>query len=219
MVTRTGTAAALIPEEPTLDRLRFAAADCKACDLWTRATQTVFGEDEEGGRNAYRRAAGRRRRREGKPFVGPARKLLDRALQEAGIDRRQTYVTNAVKHFNWSDARGKKRIHKKPNAHQMAACKPWLEAEIQLLRPTVIVLLGATAAQQLLGPGFSIMKSRGQLIQSSLAPNVIATVYPSSILRAPDDESRQTAMAKFVQDLRKVTPLLRDKNPRAVAAP
>ncbi|TMB64254.1 MAG: UdgX family uracil-DNA binding protein, partial [Chloroflexi bacterium] len=190
MATATGTAAELIPEVPTLDRLRFAAADCKACDLWARATQTVFGEGQETASvMLIGEQPGDAEDVEGKPFVGPAGKVLDRALQEAGIDRRQAYVTNAVKHFNWSETRGKKRIHKKPNARQMAACKPWLEAEIQLLRPTVIVVLGATAAQQLFGPGFSVMKNRGQLIQSSLAPSVIATVHPSSILRAPDDES------------------------------
>ena len=212
MATTTGAAAELIPEDPTLDRLRFAAADCKACDLWTRATQTVFGEGQETASvMLIGEQPGDAEDVEGRPFVGPAGKLLDRALQEAGIDRGRAYVTNAVKHFNWSETRGKKRIHKKPNARQMAACKPWLETEIQLLRPTVIVLLGATAAQQLLGPSFSIMKNRGQVIQSSLAPHVIATVHPSSILRAPDDESRESAMAAFVRDLRRVTPPLRPR--------
>ena len=206
----TGMAAELIPEDPTLDRLRCAAADCKACDLWSRATQTVFGEGQKTASvMLVGEHPGDAEDIEGKPFVGPAGKLLDRALQQAGIDRRQIYVTNAVKHFNWSETRGKKRIHKKPNARQLAACKPWLEAEIQLLRPTVIVLLGATAAQQLLGPGFSVMKNRGQLIESSLAPYVIATVHPSSILRAQDEESRESAMAAFVDDLREVMPLLK----------
>ena len=158
---QTGTVAELIPEDPTLDRLRFAAADCKACDLWARATRTVFGEGQEPASvMLVGEQPGDAEDVEGKPFVGPAGKLLDRALEEAGIDRRQAYVTNAVKHFNWSETRGKKRIPKKPNARQMAACKPWLEAEIQLLRPTVIVLLGATAAQQLLGPGFSIIRQQ-----------------------------------------------------------
>ena len=219
MAKTTGTAAELIPEEPALERLRFAAADCKACDLWARATQTVFGEgDEKSSVMLVGEQPGDAEDIEGKPFVGPAGRILDRALQEAGIDRRQAYVTNAVKHFNWSETRGKKRIHKKPNARQMAACKPWLEAEIQLLRPTVIVLLGATAAQQLLGPGFSIMKNRGKLIQSSLAQHVIATVHPSSILRAPDDESRQSAMVAFIADLGKVTPLLKAKKSPVAAA-
>lgn len=210
MATKTGTAAELIPENATLDVLRREASGCKACDLWTRATQTVFGEggDETGGVMLIGEQPGDAEDIAGKPFVGPAGKLLDRALRDAGIDRRRAYVTNAVKHFNWSETRGKKRIHKKPNAGQMAACKPWLEAEIDLLRPRVIVLLGATAAQQLMGPGFSVMKERGRLIESPLAPHVIVTVHPSSILRAPDDASREQAMEAFVDDLRKVAPLL-----------
>jgi uracil-DNA glycosylase family protein len=209
MATQMGTAAELIPENPTLDKLRVVAATCQACDLWTRATQTVFGEGQEAaGVMLIGEQPGDAEDIAGKPFVGPAGKLLDRALTEAGIDRRQAYVTNAVKHFNWSETRGKRRIHKKPNARQMAACKPWLEAEIKLLRPRVIVLLGATAAQQLLGPSFSIMKERGRLIESPLAPNVTATVHPSAILRAPDDESREQAMQAFIEDLRKVAPLL-----------
>jgi uracil-DNA glycosylase len=210
MATQTGTAAELIPENPTLDKLRIVAASCKACDLWTRATQTVFGEGlETAGVMLVGEQPGDAEDVAGKPFVGPAGKLLDRALAEAGIERRKAYVTNAVKHFNWSETRGKRRIHKKPNARQMAACKPWLEAEINLLRPRVIVLLGATAAQQLMGPGFSVMKERGQLIESPPAPNVVATVHPSSILRAPDDESREDAMQAFIDDLRKVAPLLK----------
>jgi uracil-DNA glycosylase family protein len=209
MATQAGTAAELIPDSPTLDRLREAAADCKACDLWTRATQTVFSEGEAtAGVMFVGEQPGDAEDLAGKPFVGPAGKLLDRALTEAGIDRRKAYITNAVKHFNWSETRGKRRIHKKPNARQMAACKPWLEAEIKMLGPRVIVLLGATAAQQLFGPGFSIMKERGRLIQSPLAPNVIATVHPSTILRAADDKSREEAMQAFVDDLRKVAPLL-----------
>jgi uracil-DNA glycosylase len=192
MVTQTGTAAELIPENATLDVLRREAAGCKACDLWTRATQTVFGEGEEvAGVMLIGEQPGDAEDVAGKPFVGPAGKLLDRALAEAGIDRRQAYVTNAVKHFNWSETRGKRRIHKKPNARQMAACKPWLEAEINLLRPRAIVILGSTAAQQLMGPGFSVMKERGRLIESQLAPSMVATIHPSSILRAPDDESRE----------------------------
>jgi uracil-DNA glycosylase len=209
MATQTGTAAELIPENPTLDRLREVAAGCQACDLWTRATQTVFGEGEQtAGVMLIGEQPGDAEDIAGRPFVGPAGKLLDRALTEAGIDRRQAYVTNAVKHFNWSETRGKRRIHKKPNARQMAACKPWLEAEIGLLRPRVIVLLGATAAQQLMGPGFSVMKERGRLIESPIAPSVIATVHPSSILRAPDDESREQAMQAFIDDLREIAPLL-----------
>ncbi|HEV8573743.1 MAG TPA: UdgX family uracil-DNA binding protein [Dehalococcoidia bacterium] len=211
MAAQTGTAAELIPDGATLDVLRREAADCKACELWTRATQTVFGEGAKAAAvMLIGEQPGDAEDRAGKPFVGPAGKLLDRALAEAGIDRKQAYVTNAVKHFNWSETRGKKRIHKKPNARQMAACKPWLEAEIHLLRPRVIVLLGATAAQQLLGPGFSVMKEHGRLIKSELAPSVVATVHPSSILRAPDDQSREAAMREFVEDLRKVAPLLQE---------
>jgi DNA polymerase len=205
MVTQTGTAAELIPENATLDELRRISAGCKACDLWTRATQTVFGEGEPtAGVMFVGEQPGDVEDIEGKPFVGPAGKLFDRALGEAGIDRRQAYVTNAVKHFNWSETRGKRRIHKKPNARQMAACKPWLEAEINLLRPRAIVLLGATAAQQVVGPGFSVMKERGRPIESDLAPHVLATVHPSSILRAQDDVSRDAAMQAFVDDLRQV---------------
>jgi DNA polymerase len=212
IVTQTGTAAELIPENPTIDRLRTVAADCQACDLWTRATQTVFSEGSDtAGVMLVGEQPGDAEDLAGRPFVGPAGKLLDRALTEAGIDRREAYVTNAVKHFNWSETRGKRRIHKKPNARQMAACKPWLEAEINLLRPKVIVLLGATAAQQLMGAGFSVMKERGHLIQSKLAPSVIATVHPSSILRAPDDAAREQAMQDFVEDLRKIAPLLEAK--------
>jgi DNA polymerase len=209
VVTQTGTAAELIPEDPTLEGLRRKAADCKACDLWTRATQTVFGEGEQtAGVMFVGEQPGDAEDIAGRPFVGPAGKLFDQALSEAGIDRERTYVTNAVKHFNWSEARGKRRIHKKPNARQMAACKPWLEAEINLLRPRVIVLLGATAAQQLMGTGFSVMKERGRPIKSTLAPHVIATVHPSSILRAQGDDSRDEAMRAFVHDLRAVAALI-----------
>jgi uracil-DNA glycosylase len=210
MATQTTTAAELIPENPTLDVLRREAEGCQACDLWTRATQAVFGEGEEqtGGVMLIGEQPGDAEDIAGKPFVGPAGKLLDRALEEARIDRRHAYVTNAVKHFNWSETRGKRRIHKKPNARQMAACKPWLEAEIKLLRPRVLVLLGATAAQQLMGPGFSVMKERGRLIESNLAPHVVATVHPSSILRAPDDEARERALQDFVEDLRNVAAVL-----------
>jgi uracil-DNA glycosylase family protein len=219
MVTKTGAAAELVPQNATLDVLRRKAADCKACDLWTRATQTVFGDGEQqSGVMLIGEQPGDAEDIAGKPFVGPAGKLLDRALQEAGIDREQAHITNAVKHFNWSETRGKRRIHKKPNARQMAACKPWLEAEISVLRPSVIVLLGSTAAQQLLGPGFSVMKNRGVLIESALAPNVIATVHPSSILRAPDEKSREHAIQAFIDDLRKVAPLLKAETAPAGAA-
>lgn len=144
----------------------------------------------------------------GKPFVGPAGKLLDNALEEAGIDRKQTYVTNVVKHFKW-EPRGKRRIHKKPNAVEIVACRPWLEAEIAVIKPEVIVALGATAAQALLGPQFRVTKQRGQFLESALAPYVMATVHPSSILRAPDDESRHLEYRRFVDDLKKLAHVIK----------
>ena len=199
----------LIPPRPTLSSLKAAAADCQACDLWKRGTQTVFGD---GSRRANVLFIGEQPGNEedltGKPFVGPAGKLFDNALEEAGIDRKQTYVTNVVKHFKW-EPRGKRRIHKKPNAVEIAACRPWLEAEIALVKPEVIVALGATAAQALLGPKFRVTKQRGQFIESTLAPYVMATVHPSSILRAPDDETRHLEYRRFVDDLKKVAPIIR----------
>jgi uracil-DNA glycosylase family protein len=194
----------LIPEQPTLPSLKEAAADCKACDLWKRGTQTVFGE---GRRHAKVILIGEQPGNEedltGKPFVGPAGRLLDAALAEVGIDRSQTYVTNVVKHFKW-EPRGKRRIHKKPNAQEIAACRPWLQAELALIKPQVIVALGATAAQALLGTQFRVTKQRGEFIESSLAPYVMATVHPSSILRAPDEETRQLEHARFIEDLKKL---------------
>jgi uracil-DNA glycosylase family protein len=202
-----GTAAPLVPERPTLSNLREAAAGCKACGLWKTGTQTVFGE---GARKSEVMLVGEQpgdaEDREGRPFVGPAGQLLDRALEQAGIDRRVAYVTNVVKHFKWQ-ARGKRRIHQKPNWAEMTACRPWLEAELQVVKPTVLVCLGATAAQALLGRDFRVTRQRGLLVESPLAPNVIATVHPSSILRA-DDADREAEMAAFVSDLRKVAALL-----------
>jgi uracil-DNA glycosylase len=194
----------LIPEKPTLPSLREAARDCKACDLWKIGTQTVFGD---GGRRARIIFVGEQPGHEedlsGKPFVGPAGRLLDQALEEAGIDRSQTYVTNVVKHFKW-EPRGKRRIHAKPNAAEIAACRPWLEAEISLIQPEVIVCLGATSAQALLGKQFRVSRSRGEFVKSSLAPRVMATVHPSSILRAPDDETRRVERQRFIDDLKKI---------------
>ena len=202
--TLQSSAADLIPEQLTLPALKEAAADCKACDLWKLGTQTVFGE---GRRRAPVMFVGEQPGNEedltGKPFVGPAGRLLDQALEEAGIDRLQTYVTNVVKHFKW-EPRGKRRIHKKPNAVEIAACRPWLEAEIAVVKPKVIVALGATAAQALLGPQFRVTKQRGEFIESTLAPYVMATVHPSSILRAPDDETRRLEYRRFVDDLKKL---------------
>ena len=202
------TAAAFWPEHKSLKALREAAADCRACDLWERATQTVFGQ---GARRAGALFVGEQPGNEedltGKPFVGPAGRLFDEALIQAGIDRTQTYVTNVVKHFKW-EARGKRRLHKKPNAREITACRPWLEAEIRLVKPQVIVCLGATAAQALLGPKFRVSRQRGQFIESTLAPYILATVHPSSILRAPDDETRHAEKRHFVDDLKKVARVL-----------
>lgn len=203
------SAKTLIPPRPTLSLLKTAAADCKACDLWKKGTQTVFGE---GARRSNVLFVGEQPGNEedltGKPFVGPAGKLFDNALADAGIDRKQTYVTNVVKHFKW-EPRGKRRIHKKPNATEIAACRPWLEAELALIKPEVIVALGATAAQSLLGPQFRVTKQRGQFIESTLAPYVMATVHPSSILRAPDDETRHLEYRRFVDDLKKLARVIR----------
>lgn len=203
-----GSAEDFFPERKSLKAFREAAADCQGCELWKRGTQTVFGA---GARHAEVLFVGEQPGNEedltGKPFVGPAGRLLNDALDEAGIDRAQTYVTNVVKHFKW-EPRGKRRIHKKPNAGEIAACRPWLEAEIDLIRPKVIVCLGATAAQALLGPKFKVSKQRGQFIESNLAPYILATVHPSSILRAPDDETRHSEKRDFVDDLKKVAQVL-----------
>ena len=202
------TAAPLIPPKPTLRALREAAAHCKACDLWKRGTQTVFGE---GARHAQVMLVGEQPGHEedlaGKPFVGPAGKLLDRALEEAGIDRRKTYVTNVVKHFKW-EPRGKRRIHAKPDVVEITACLPWLQAELEVVKPRALVCLGATAAQALLGRKFRVTQQRGQFVPSPLAPLVTATVHPSSILRAPDDETRRAERARFVEDLKTVAKAL-----------
>ncbi len=206
--TNTASAAALIGDHRSLDELREIARDCRACDLWERGTQTVFGE---GGGRAKVMFVGEQPGNDedlaGKPFVGPAGRLLDQALEEAGIDRRLTYVTNVVKHFKW-EPRGKRRIHAKPNAAEITACFPWLNAEIAAVRPEVIVCLGATAAQALLGRQFRVSQQRGEFVPSPLAPHVLATVHPSSILRAPDSETRHTEMQRFVEDLRHVAAVL-----------
>jgi len=202
------TAAPLVPERPSLPKLRAAAAHCRACDLWKRGTQTVFGE---GSAHAWVVFVGEQPGNDedlaGRPFVGPAGKLLDRALEAARIDRTQVYVTNVVKHFKWLP-QGKRRIHQKPNSREIAACRPWLDAELGLLKPKVIVCLGATAAQALLGRQFRVSQQRGRLVPSPLAPHVIATVHPSSILRAPDEESRHAEMARFIDDLKQVARVL-----------
>jgi uracil-DNA glycosylase family protein len=199
-----GSAASLIPERPTLERLREAAAGCKACPLWETATQTVFGEGAADADLVFvGEQPGDREDIEGRPFVGPAGKLFDEALAEAGIDRSRVYVTNVVKHFKWKP-QGKRRIHQKPNWREIAACQPWLDAELAVLKPRVLVCLGATAAQALFGRDFRVSRQRGELIDSPLAPKAIATVHPSSILRAED---RDTQFREFVRDLEKVANL------------
>jgi len=203
------TAEALIPERPNLENLREAAAACKACPLWETGTQTVFGEGSPQAEVVFvGEQPGDREDIEGRPFVGPAGKLLDEALLEARIDRSRVYVTNVVKHFKW-EPRGKRRIHKKPSAGEIAACRPWLDTEIALVKPRAIVCLGATAAQALLGRGFKVTAQRGAFIPSPLAPLVLATVHPSSILRAPDDESRHREMRQFTDDLKTVAKALK----------
>ncbi len=206
------SAAELIPPHPTLDKLRAIAKDCKACDLWLRGTQTVFGE---GARHAkvmfVGEQPGDKEDLEGKPFVGPAGALLDKALIEAGIDRKLTYVTNAVKHFKW-EPRGKRRIHKKPNSSEIAACRAWLDAEIEVVKPQVIVCLGATAAQSLLGRSFRVTQQRGQLLPFRNGVTITATVHPSSILRAPDDDARHREMQLFIEDLRVVSKFVQAEN-------
>lgn len=204
MKTVEQSAAQYIPSNPTIPRMRNAAKTCRGCDLWKNATQTVFGEGASKTRvMLVGEQPGDQEDQQGHPFVGPAGRILDRALDEAGISRDDVYVTNVVKHFK-SEPRGKRRIHKKPSSREVEACKPWLEAEIQAVRPELVVCLGATAAQSLLGRAFRVMTSRGQIIPFSADRFALATVHPSSILRMRDDESRHTAMQDFVNDLRKV---------------
>jgi len=190
------------PDTSSLTEVLAASRECTACHLYKRATQTVFGEGPRGAPimlvgeqpGDYEDVAG-------KPFVGPAGKIMDRALEETGIDRTKVYVTNAVKHFKW-EPRGKRRIHQKPNSREIAACRPWLEAELRLVKPKLLVCLGATAAQAVFGPSFRVTRERGKVLSSKLAPRVLATVHPSSLLRQPDEESRQREYKRFVADLR-----------------
>jgi uracil-DNA glycosylase family protein len=202
------TAADFLPPKKMLPALREAVQGCRGCDLYRNATQAVFGEGSPHAQVFFvGEQPGDKEDLAGKPFVGPAGQLLDRALDEAGIDRTQTYVTNAVKHFKWRP-RGKRRIHQKPSWSETVACRPWLEAELEAVQPHVVVLLGATAAQSLLGRDFRVTQHRGELLESDLAEHVIATVHPSAILRQQDGESRQAEFAAFVDDLRVVAGLL-----------
>jgi uracil-DNA glycosylase family protein len=202
-----------LPEKPTIERLREAAAECSACPLYQNATQTVFGEGAERARIMFvGEQPGDAEDLAGHPFVGPAGKMLDRCLVEAGIDRRQTYVTNAVKHFKWVP-RGTRRIHSKPGSMEIAACFPWLEAEIAALKPDLVVALGATAAQALFGRAFRVTRDRGRPVPSRWAPLAMATVHPSSLLRAPDEEARHREIAHFIADLKAAAAALRGKRP------
>ena len=202
------SAALYIPENPTLPRLREAAAGCRACPLWQTGTQTVFGEGSEDAQvMLVGEQPGDQEDKQGKPFVGPAGRILDEALELAGIDRGTTYVTNAVKHFKW-EARGKRRIHAKPTWSEQMACRPWLEAELAVVQPRVLVCLGATASQSLLGKQFRVTKQRGKWLESDLAEHVTATIHPSAILRQRDDESRHRELASFVEDLKLVASVL-----------
>src|SRR5262249_20562553 len=202
------TAAPLVPERPSLPKLRAAATDCRACDLWKRGTQTVFGEGSVHAEVVFvGEQPGNDEDLAGRPFVGPAGKLLDRALEAAGIDRSHVYVTNVVKHFKWVP-QGKRRIHQKPNAREIAACRPWLDTEIDVLKPKVIVCLGATAARALRGRQFRVTQQRGGFVPPPPAPPAPAPAHPRSTLRAPDEPTRHAEMERFVDDLRQVARVL-----------
>ena len=208
------SAADFLPQRKTLPSLRTAVQGCKGCDLWKRATQAVFGEGHVGAEvMLVGEQPGDQEDLQGRPFVGPAGKVLDKALQTAGIDRDDVYVTNVVKHFKW-EPRGKRRIHKKPSAMEIAACRPWFDAEVEAVKPKVIVALGATAAQALLGRNFKVTQDRGKVISSGPLP-IVATVHPSSILRAPDSETRHAEMARFIADLRVVAAQITGKRKAA----
>jgi len=204
------TAEKRIPDRPGLRNLRQAAAGCRACPLWKTGTQTVFGAGRRSAKVMFvGEQPGDREDREGKPFVGPAGRVLDRALEDAGIDRRDAYVTNVVKHFKWIP-KGKRRIHQKPNREEITACRPWLEAELEVVKPKAMVCLGATAAQALLGSGFRVTQDRGKLVETELAPIATGTVHPSSILRMDDEDERRVARDELADDLREVAKRLRE---------
>jgi uracil-DNA glycosylase len=195
-------ATAFLPEQPSLQALREAVPGCRACDLWRPATQAVFGEGPDDARMFFvGEAPGDREDNEGRPFVGPAGRELDKALAAVGIDRSEVYVTNAVKHFKFQE-RGKRRIHQRPDAKEIKACRPWVLTELEVVRPEALVILGATAAKALLGSTFRLMAQRGQPLESDLAPVVVATIHPSAILRAGDGEARQAQRELFTEDLR-----------------
>src|SRR5918996_1061313 len=204
MAKTTGSAEPFVPDTTSIRTLNAAARECTGCDLYKRATQVVFGAGPQKARVMFvGEQPGDQEDRQGQPFVGPAGALLDKALEDAGIPRDDVYVTNAVKHFSW-EPRGKRRIHKKPRASEIKACRPWLEAELRAVKPVVLVCLGATAAQSVLGPQFKLMQSRGQVFPSALAERVVATIHPSAVLRAPDSEGRRAAYDSLVADLKVV---------------
>jgi uracil-DNA glycosylase len=205
----TRTAAPFVPDTTSVKTLSAAAHECRGCDLYKTATQVVFGAGPKKARvMLVGEQPGDQEDRQGQPFVGPAGALLDKALEDAGIPRDEVYVTNAVKHFKW-EPRGKRRIHKKPRASEIKACRPWLEAELRAVKPAVIVCLGATAAQSVFGSQFKLMQQRGRVLASALAPQAVATIHPSAVLRAPDSEGRREAYAMLVADLKVVAKALR----------
>ena len=207
-VSSDRSAADFLPVQRTLPALRDAAAHCRGCHLWQRGTQTVFGAGPSRARiMLVGEQPGNDEDLAGAPFVGPAGRVLDRALEEAGVDRGDVYVTNVVKHFKW-EAKGKRRIHAKPNQQEIDACLPWLEAELDVVKPAALVCLGATAAQALLGAKFRVTRQRGEWVTARWAPRVMATVHPSSILRAPDDDARRAEMERFVADLARLREVL-----------
>src|SRR5687767_7100208 len=203
------SAAPFVPDTTSVRKLSAAAHECTGCDLYKNATQVVFGAGPKKARvMLVGEQPGDQEDRQGQPFVGPAGALLDKALEDAGIPRDEVYVTNAVKHFKW-EPRGKRRIHKKPRASEIKACHPWLEAELRAVKPAVIVCLGATAAQSVFGSQFKLMQQRGRVLASALAPQAVATIHPSAVLRAPDSEGRREAYAMLVADLKVVAKALR----------
>ena len=218
-MSRTGdderTAAPFVPKTTSLKVLSAASHECRGCDLYKSATQVVFGEGPTNARVMFvGEQPGDQEDRQGEPFVGPAGALLDKALADAGLRRDQVYVTNAVKHFKW-EPRGKRRIHKKPRASEVKACRPWLEAELRAVKPAVVVCLGATAAQSMLGASFRLMQQHGQVISSPAAGRILATIHPSAVLRAPDSEGRKAAYDMLVADLKVVAKTLRGVRPQA----
>lgn len=214
----SGTAAPLVPEEATLPRLRQAAADCEACRLHRTGTQTVFGDGAPDARIVFAgEQPGDQEDLEGEPFVGPAGRELDRGLEAAGIERDDVYITNVVKHFKWAERRGKRRIHEKPNRIEIDACLPWLRAELEVVRPTVVVALGATAAQALIAPDFRVTRQHGELHPNGNGPLLTATSHPSSILRSRTDADRYAARESFHDDLRMVATLIREGPAAALA--